>query len=530
MNLIMAHCFDDETTIPADPKKLKANMTRPYDYDVIVVGGGNAALCAALAAAERGARVAVLERAPEEERGGNTAYTAGTMRAVYSGVEDIRKLVPELSEEEIIGTDFGAYSAEQFFDDMATATRYRTHPDLCEVLVTRSKETLNWMRSQGVQFAPSYRFHSFTVGGKRKFSGGTAVGAAGEGIGLVDALYAAAGRRGIEIFYEAHAQQLLYAERRVGGVRADIGGKMKELTSGAVVLACGGFEANADWRTRYLGPGWDLVKVRGTRFNTGDGIRMALEIGAHAYGNWSGCHACEWDLNAPDYGDRRIGDLFKKRCYQFGITVNNEGRRFMDEGANFRSYTYVKNGRKIILQPAQVAWQIFDSKMFYLLHDEYHIKQITKVRADTLHELAGKMEGVDSRQLLKTIGEYNAAIMKNVVFNPSILDGRGTHGLAVPKSNWANTIEDGPFEAYAVTCAITYTFGGVKITTESEVVDMRDRPIPGLYSAGEMVGGIFYFDYPGSAGLTNGAVFGRIAGRNAASFANGVSDKHNHVP
>ncbi len=489
------------------------------EYDVIVVGGGNAALSSALSAAENGARVAVLERAPEEERGGNSAYTAGTMRAVYSGLDDIKKFVPDLSDAEIAETDFSSYSTDQFFDDMARVTRYRTNPDLCEVLVTQSNAALHWLRSKGMRFIPVYAAQSFKVDGKRKFWGGVTVGAVGAGIGLVDSLYAAVKRANIDVFYEAEARQLIQTDRVVRGVQADIGCKTTNLNAGAVVMACGGFQANAEWRTRYLGAGWDLAKVRGTRYNTGSGIRMALDVGAQPYGNWSGCHATEWDMNAPDFGDRTIGDRFQKHSYQFSVMVNNDGVRFVDEGADFRNYTYAKYGRVILEQPGQVAWQIFDSKVFHLQRDEYHIKRVTKVRADTLEELVAKMEGVNAKQFLQTIRDYNAAVKKDVLFNPNVLDGRGTTGLTVPKTNWANTIEDGPFEAYGVTCGITFTFGGVKINPEAQVLDMADRPLAGLYAAGEMAAGVFYFNYPGSSGLTNGTVFGRIAGRNAASFA-----------
>lgn len=488
-------------------------------YDVIVVGGGNAALCSALSAREQGATVALLERAPEEERGGNSAYTAGTMRAVYSGLNDIQKLVPDLSPAEIAETDFSSYSEEQFFDDMARVTSYRTNPDLCEVLVRGSNQALHWLRGQGVRFIPVYGAQSFKVDGKRKFWGGVTVGAVGAGIGLVDSLYAAAKRSGVDVFYEAEARRLLQSDRVVHGVEVDIAGKTAQLHAGAVVLAAGGFQANAAWRTRYLGPGWDLAKVRGTRYNTGSGIRMALEVGAQPYGNWSGCHATEWDMNAPDFGDRTIGDRFQKHSYQFSVMVNNDGVRFVDEGADFRNYTYAKYGRVILQQPGQVAWQIFDSKVFHLQREEYHIKRVTKVRANTLEELVSRMEGVNPARFLQTIRDYNAAVKKHVPFDPNALDGRGTDGLAIPKSNWANTIDEGPFEAYGVTCGITFTFGGVKIDTEAQALDMADRPVPGLYVAGEMAAGVFYFNYPGSSGLTNGTVFGRIAGRNAARFS-----------
>jgi tricarballylate dehydrogenase len=285
------------------------------------------------------------------------------------------------------------------------------------------------------------------------------------------------------------------------------------------VLASGGFEANAEWRTRYLGPGWDLAKVRGTRFNTGDGIRMALDAGAMPYGNWSGCHAVGWDRNAPEFGDLDVGDGFQKHSYPFGIMVNGCGRRFVDEGADFRNYTYAKYGRAILEQPGQFAWQVFDHKVTHLLRDEYRIKRVTKVSAQTLEELAGKLEDVDGKGFLAEVGAYNAAVQTGVAFNPNIKDGRGTRGLAVEKSNWANTLDSPPFEAYAVTCGITFTFGGLRIDDDGAVINTDGLPIRGLYAAGELVGGLFYFNYPGGTGLMSGSVFGRIAGSSAGRSA-----------
>ena len=199
--------------------------------------------------------------------------------------------------------------------------------------------------------------------------------------------------------------------------------------------------------------------------------------------------------------------------------LNNNGVRFLDEGADFFNMTYAKYGRVILEQPGQSAWQIFDSKVLRLLDPRYRTRQVTKVTADTLEDLAGKLEGVNQEQALKTIKQYNAAVMRNAPFNPNILDGCHTTGLAIPKSNWALAIDTPPFEAFAVTCGITFTFGGLKITTDAEVVDTEHMPIPGLYAAGELVGGMFYFNYPGGAGLMNGAVFGRRAGANAAKHA-----------
>jgi tricarballylate dehydrogenase len=493
--------------------------SRKLSADVVVVGAGNAALSAALAAQERGASVLVLERAPAGERGGNTAFTAGAMRFAYEGLDDLLKVMPDLGQEEIARTDFGTYPEAQFFDDMARVTEFRADPDLTELLVTRSFDTMVWLRSKGIKFQPMYGRQAFKVDGRFKFWGGLTVEAWGGGPGLVEAEHRAAESRGIRILYEARALSLIADDDGVHGVVARIDGRTTTVTARAVVLAAGGFEANAEWRTRYLGPGWDLAKVRGTRFNTGDGIRMALDIGAMPWGNWSGCHAVGWERNAPPYGDLAVGDNFQKHSYPFGIMVNADGHRFVDEGADFRNYTYAKYGQVILRQPQQFAWQVFDSKVLHLLRDEYRIRQVTKARADTLGELATKLDGVDQVRFLETMRQYNAAVRQDIPFDPTVKDGRCTVGLEVPKSNWANTIDQPPFEAYAVTCGVTFTFGGLRIDTNGQVIDTDGHLIPGLFAAGELVGGLFYFNYPGGTGLMSGAVFGRIAGGSAAAAA-----------
>ncbi len=485
------------------------------EYDVIVVGAGNAAFCAALAAQEEGAKVVMLEAAPEEESGGNSRFTAGSIRVVYNGVEDIKTLIPDLTPAEIETTDFGTYTAEKFFDDMAMVTQHRADPDLVELLVTRSFDTLNWMRQKGVRFIPIYGRQAFKIDGKFKFWGGLTVEAVGGGPGLVNMLTASAKKHGIEIRYRTRAVDLLFNGDRVEGVRVRHHGQLSEVRGKAVVLACGGFEANPEWRTRYLGPGWDLAKVRGSRFNTGDGIRMALDIGASPCGNWSGCHAVGWEMNAPEFGDLAVGDQFQKHSYPFAIMVNATGRRFVDEGADFRNYTYAKYGRVILEQPGQFAWQIFDQKVKHLQRDEYRIRQITKRTANTIEELAKQLDGVNAEEFVKTIAEWNKAVRTDVPFNPNVKDGRCTRGLAINKSNWANTIDTPPYEAYAVTCGITFTFGGLRINTDCEVLNTDYQPIRGLYAAGELVGGLFYFNYPGGSGLCSGAVFGKIAGTSA---------------
>lgn len=487
------------------------------DFDVVVIGAGNAAFCAALAAQEKGARVVMLERAPLEECGGNSRFTAGAIRFAYRGVDDLLEIVPDLTPEEIADTDFGSYTTDQFFDDMFRVTRYRTDPGLCEALVRQSFETMVWLRRQGIRFAPIYGRQAFKVDGKFKFWGGLTLEAWGGGPGLIEQYGAAAARRGIEIRYGCRATSLLCDESRVIGVRFKHGTRFEEVRAASVVIASGGFESNPAWRSQYLGAGWELAKVRGTRFNTGDGIRMALDIGAAPYGNWSGCHAVGWDFNAPEFGDLAVGDNFQKHSYPWGIMVNAHGRRFVDEGADFRNYTYAKYGRAILEQPDQFAWQIFDKKVAHLLRDEYRIKQVTKVKADTLEELAERLEGVDRDGFLEEVRAYNAAVRADVAFNAAVRDGRGTVGLKVPKSNWANTIDTPPYEAYQVGCGITFTFGGLRIDPNTaQVFDTDLVPIDGLYAAGELVGGIFYFNYPGGTGLMSGAVFGRSAGGAAA--------------
>jgi tricarballylate dehydrogenase len=493
-------------------------MAYQLTADVAIVGAGNAALCAALAAAENGANVVVLEAAPEAERGGNSAYTAGAMRITYDGVDDLKKLIPDLSDENVASTDFGSYAFDDYFDDLARVTQYRADPDLAEILIRRSFDTLEWMRGQGVRFQPSYGRQAFKVGDRFKFWGGLAVETWGGGPGLVQALFDGAAKAGVRVVYEARARELMLDRGRVSGVRATLrGGETLDIAAGAVVLASGGFEANTEMRTRYLGPGWDLAKVRGTRHNMGDGIQMALDAGAEPYGNWSGCHAVGWDMNAPAYGDLTVGDGFQKHSYPFGIMVNAQGLRFLDEGADFRNYTYAKYGREILAQPGQFAWQIFDAKVSHLLRDEYRIRQVTRATAENIPDLAAKLAGVDATQLVRTVTEFNAAVQSDIPFDPNVKDGRGTSGLEIAKSNWANALDTPPYEAYGVTCGITFTFGGLHIDNSGCVLDVAADPIPGLYAAGELVGGLFYFNYPGGTGLTAGAVFGRIAGGAAAS-------------
>jgi tricarballylate dehydrogenase len=288
-----------------------------------------------------------------------------------------------------------------------------------------------------------------------------------------------------------------------------------QLDAGSVVLACGGFEANPEWRARYLQQPWDMAKVRGTAYNTGDGLRMALELGALPFGQWSGNHGTPIDADAPPFGDRQLTDKTNRLSYPLGVMVNTDGDRFIDEGEDFQLYTYAKTGGAILLQPGNVAFQIFDAKVTDLLEPRYATG--APLLADTLDELIGKLP-VGKTRLKETLLSYNAAL-GSVPFDPTVHDGLGTQGLTPGKSNWAQPLDSPPFRAYPVTGGITFTFGGLRVDQNAQVLANDWTLIEGLYTCGEMVGGLFHHNYPGGSGLTSGAVFGRIAGRAAAESA-----------
>jgi tricarballylate dehydrogenase len=486
--------------------------------DVIVVGGGNAAVCAALGAAEKGAKVLLLERSPKETRGGNSAFTGGAFRVVYDGVDDIRKMVPDLSQAEVDGADFGTYTREQYLDEWLALSQYRGDADLIEMVVERSLPTLLWLREQGVRFVPLFGRQTVKVGGKLVFWGGLTVESSGGGLGLMQSLYRKAESiAAIELRYGTRAVGL--QELDAGGWQVDcLAGRSKiAFTAKSVILASGGFHANLEWRSKYLGKNWDLAKVRGSRYNTGDGIRMGLDAGAIPHGNWTGCHAVFFDANAAPFGD--IGMLDQQKNYfTHGIVVNAEGKRFIDEGEAFRNYNYSQMGARVLNQPGGVAWQVFDQQALDKLPGEYRVRHATRYQADTLEALADKMEGIDKAGFLKTVREYNAAVRTDIPFNPATLDGRCTEGIAPAKTNWANRLEQPPYVAYAVTCGITCTYGGLQVNTDAQVLDQEGQVIPGLYAAGEMVGGLYYIKYAGGAGLTAGSVLGRAAGHHAAGL------------
>lgn len=485
------------------------------DYEAVVVGAGNAALAAAVSAREQGAaRVLVLEKAPEELRGGNTHYSGGLLRFAFERVADLLPLLPEATRGEP-GILAGAapYPEARFLNDLMRVTENRSEPELAEILVRRSRATLYWMAEQGIELEPAVALSGVKMGGAVKWSPGAILRARGEGVGLSRMWFEIAERRSVEIRYQSQAVRLLQDRRgRVIGVTVKGPDGFEDITARAVVLGCGGFEANPEWRARYLGRPWDLVKVRGTRYNTGDGLRMAVEVGALPYGQWTGAHATPIDAGAPSYGDRRLTDKTNRLSYPLGVMLNSHGRRFVDEGEDFQLYTYAKYGAAILSQSRGLAFQIFDAKVAPLLEGRY--RTATPIVADSLDALVRQLP-VNQAAALETLEEYNAAVAPGR-FDPSELDGLATKGLVLPKSNWAQRLDTPPFRAYPVTCGITFTFGGVRVNDRAQVLSTAWQPIPGLYACGEMVGGLFYMNYPGGSGLTSGAVFGRLAGAHAA--------------
>ena len=487
-------------------------------YDVVVVGSGNAALCAALSARDNGAKkVLIIEKASKKEAGGNSRYTNGSYRFAYNNFSDLKKIIPKLKQSKKI--DYGKYPKRSFYDDMIKVTKNKTDKKLTKTLVNDSHEVIYWLSKKGLKFVPIKGKQSFVVNGVTKYWGGLTLEVKNQGEGLIKSLTNIAKKNGIKIKYEVAAKKLIKKNNEIKGIGVLNKGKKELILCNSVILACGGFEANSKMRSKYLGNGWDKAKVRGTKHNTGDGLTMAFEHNAARYGEWNGCHAVFHDLNGPKFSDLKIAAKYRKISYPWGIVLNANGERFVDEGEDLRNYTYAKFGREVIKQPKQFAWQIFDQKVRPMLYNEYDVKSATKVKANSLEDLVKKLKGVNANKALSTILKYNQSVNTKVKFDPTIKDGKNTKGLKINKSNWANKIDKSPFYAFGVTCGITFTFGGLKINNKCEVLDNKEKPIKGLYAAGEMVGGIFYLNYPGGSGLMSGSVFGRIAGKYAAKLS-----------
>lgn len=482
-------------------------------YDVIVIGAGNAGLTAALAAHEMGTKVLLLDKCPKVTRGGNTRFSGGGFRFTYNSLDDMRPMLPDLTDEEAANLEVGTYASTEFFEDIMQVTEYAADKQLTGILVDQSYPTVRWLNDMRVKWILSTSTHAVRVGARIKFPSGRVISVNDGGLGLVEALFTTVEDNGIGIIYEAKATGFLTDEKgKISGVRIETREGIKDLESRVVVMASGGFEANPEMRARYLGTGWDLVKVRGSRYNTGETLNFALGFGAQPMGHWSGCHAVLVDAEAPE-----VEAAYEHRySYAYGIMVDINGKRFVDEGEDFFSYTYAKYGRAVLNLPWRTAFQIFDSKVRPLLRSEYNRGH--SVSADSIEALAKKLPGVDWGNVVKTVKEFNEAV-NEIPFDPSKRDGKCTRGITPGKSNWAQKLDTPPFYAFPVTSGITFTFGGIKITEKAEVVNTEGHVISGLFAAGEITGGSFYNNYPGGSGLMKGAVFGRLAGMSAAAAA-----------
>lgn len=488
-----------------------AQETAANVADVIVVGGGNAAFTAAHAAVTRGRKVLLLEKAPRDQFGGNSYYTAGATRIAHNGLEDLQDLV-EFDERHPL-SEVPPYSEADYAGDIAKVTEGRNDKEMTEVLVKEAAPGLRWLKSLGLKYRLMYERQTYkTPEGGYLFWGGLHVGNVDGGEGLMKDHLEVARKLGTEVRFEQDVYGLIVEEGKVVGVKVRANGEEQELRAESVILGAGGFESSPQWRQEHLGEGWQNAKVRGTPFNNGEMLAAGLEIGAAKGGDWSTCHSVQWDALTPkNESNRELTNRLTRQSYPLGIIVNNRGERFLDEGADFRNLTYAKYGKVILQQPDSIAYQVFDASLRPMLRaEEYEMPEISEVIADTVEELAQKI-GVDPAALSKTVSEFNASIDTSIAYDPNVLDGRAAK-VTPPKSNWANPLQTGPFYAYPVTCGITFTFGGLKGNTDGQVLDENGEIIQGLYVCGEMLGGLFSANYPGGSGLAAGVVFGRRAG------------------
>ena len=490
-------------------------------FDVIVVGAGNAALAASVSAKENGAeRVLVLEKAPREMRGGNTHWSGGVLRFAFDDPHEIGPLVPGVEEEfENFYDGIQPYTKEDYHGDLMRVTSGRTDPVLSRVLVDNSQDTVKWMNQVGrIKMEPAVTLSAVRKGNMMVWARGLVVRAAHEGVGLSRSWFSTAEQMGIDIRYGSAVTELIVGEDgRIAGVKVRDDDGVKTFHARSVVLGAGGFEANVQMRTQHIGPLVGAAKVRGTPHNQGDGLRMAMAIGAMPWGQWSGCHATPISADWGDFAPREMTDRSNRLSYVYGLMLNRKGRRFVDEGEDGALFTYAKFGRAILAEPGAKAWQIFDQKVVHLLEPRYQTS--TPITADTIEGLIEQLDIEDKAEALRTVKAYNAAANDaDERYDPTRKDGLATTGdLTPPKTNWAVKIDKAPYYAYSATGGITFTFGGLKVNEHAQVIGTDWRPIKGLYCCGEMVGGLFYDNYPAGTGLVSGATFGRIAGRNAAA-------------
>ncbi|MDU8909776.1 FAD-dependent tricarballylate dehydrogenase TcuA [Aestuariicoccus sp. MJ-SS9] len=455
--------------------------------DILVVGGGNAALCAALTARETGARVVMLESAPKPYRGGNSRHTRN-FRCMHAGP---------------LGVLTDAYGEDEYFEDLIKVTGGKTDETLARMTIRASEECYDWMQAHGVRFQPSLsgtlslsRTNAFFLGG---------------GKALVNAYYRRAEDKGIDIAYEAEVTHLEHDGARIGAVEATIGGDTVTFHPRAVVVASGGFQGDVDWLARAWGPAARNFLNRGTPYNRGVVLKDLLDQGMESVGDPTQCHAVAIDGRAPKFDG---GIVTRLDCVPFSIVVNKDGDRFYDEGEDVWPKRYAIWGRLVAAQPDQVGYAIIDSKSLELFMPSV----FPPVKADTLEGLAQKL-GLPGTKLRETVEAFNAAC-RDGDFHPTELDGLATEGLSPPKTNWARPISEPPFYGYSLRPGVTFTYLGLRVD-ESAQVHGPDGPVENLWAAGEiMAGSILGQGYLAGFGMTIGTVFGRLAGKGAAAYVN----------
>src|SRR5712691_1476356 len=455
------------------------------ETDVAIVGGGNAALCAALVARESGVSVAVLECAPPEFRGGNSRHTRN-MRCMHSAPTDVL-------------TD--AYTEDEYFADLQRVTGGQTSEPLARIVIRESLDCASWMRSHGVRFQPSLggtlhldRTNAFFLGG---------------GKALMNAHYAAAEQRGIRVLYNAEVTALKICGGRFEGGTVVCDGQPVEFRGKALVVASGGFESNLEWLKEAWGPAADNFIIRGTPYNKGKILKLLLDSGAESVGDPTQCHAVAIDGRAPKFDG---GIVTRLDCVPLGVVVNKHAERFYDEGEDLWPKRYAIWGRLVAQQPDQIAWSIIDSKAT----GRFMPSVFPPISAASIAELASGL-GLPARNLETTVREFNQAVRPGR-FDHQVLDDCRTEGLNPPKSHWAQAIDRPPFYGYPLRPGITFTYLGVKVNERAEVQGLGSRT--NVFAAGEiMAGNVVGKGYLAGLGMTIGSVFGRIAGREAARAA-----------
>ncbi|WPZ27953.1 FAD-dependent tricarballylate dehydrogenase TcuA [Sulfitobacter sp. OXR-159] len=457
-------------------------------YDIVVIGGGNSALCAAITAAEAGARVLILETAPKPYRGGNSRHTRN-FRCMHHGP---------------LGPLVESYTEDEYLADLMKVTGGKTDEHLARLAIRTSEECLPWMEEHGVRFQPSLSGTLSLARTNAFFRGG--------GKSLVNAYYRTAEGLGVDVLYEAAVTHLELEGDRVTRVDYTHEGMAKSLSPKSIVVASGGFQADTDWLVRAWGPAAKNFLIRGTPYNRGVVLANLLDQGIAQVGDPTQCHAVAIDGRAPKFDG---GIVTRLDCVPFSIVVNKDAQRFYDEGEDVWPKRYAIWGRLVAAQPNQVGYVIIDAKSLNLFMPSV----FPPIKADTLAELAGKM-GLPADALEQTVAAFNEACGDQSGFHPTELDGVATSGLTPPKTNWARPITEPPFYGYSLRTGVTFTYLGLKVD-ENAQCSVDDRLVSNLWAAGEtMAGSILGQGYLAGFGMTIGTVFGRIAGKEAADHAN----------